>query len=81
MLLFGWSPLGRQLPNLPANLPANHRVKLKKKKKKKGKHLDLTRNLKKMWNIKVMVLPIVIGALGTVNKRLLKELEDFEIRG
>ena len=27
------------------------------------------------------ILPIVIGAFGTVTKRLLKELEDLELRG
>ena len=31
--------------------------------------------------MKVMVTPIVIGALGTVTKELLQELEDLEIRG
>ena len=32
----------------------------------------------KIWNMKVTVIPIVIGALGTVTK---EELEDLEIRG
>ena len=31
--------------------------------------------------MKVMFIPIVIGALGTVTKRLIKGLEDLEIRG
>ena len=31
--------------------------------------------------MKVTVIPIVIGAIGTVNKRLVRELEDSEIRG
>ena len=31
--------------------------------------------------MKVTVIPIVIGALGTVTKRLVKELEVLEIRG
>ena len=48
-------------------VPVDHRVKLKESKKK-DKYLDLTRELKKLWNIKVMV--IVIGALGTVTKGL-----------
>ena len=37
--------------------------------------------MKKTWNIKVMVIPIVIGALGTIPKGLMKGLEDLEIRG
>ena len=31
--------------------------------------------------MKVTVIPIVIGALGTVTAGLLKRLEDLEIRG
>ena len=31
--------------------------------------------------MKMMVMPIVIGALGTVPKGLVQGLEDFEIRG
>ena len=59
---------------------ADHRVKMKDGEKK-DTHLDLTRELKKLWNMKVTVTPIVIGALGTVTKGLGKGLEDLEIRG
>ena len=31
--------------------------------------------------MKVMVIPIVIDALGTITKIFVKELEDLEIRG
>ena len=41
--------------------------------------MDLTRELKKLWNMKVMVIPIVIGSLGTVTKALLQVLDDLEI--
>ena len=34
-----------------------------------------------MWNTKVTVILIVIGALGTVTKGLVKRLEYFEKRG
>ena len=51
--------------------PADHRVKLKKKKnEKKDRSLDLARKLKKMWNMKVTSIPIVISDLGTVTKGL-----------
>ena len=33
-----------------------------------------------MWNMKVTVIPIVIGVLGTVTKRLVQGLDDLEIR-
>ena len=61
-------------------VPADHRVKLKEGEKKE-KYLDLARELKKLWNMKVTVIPIVIGALGTVTKGLVQGLEDLEIRG
>ena len=59
-------------------VPADHRIKLKECKKK-DKSLDLTRELKKLWNMKVTIVPIVIGAFGTLTKGLLKGLEDFEV--
>ena len=43
-----------------------------KESEKKGKYLDLGRELKKLWNMKVMIVQIVIGALGTITKGLLK---------
>ena len=48
---------------------------------KKDKYLDLARELKKLWNMKVTIIPIVIGALGTVTEGLVQRLEDLEIKG
>ena len=59
---------------------ADHRIKLKECEKK-DKYLDLARELKKLWNMKVTIIPIVIGAFGTVTKGLLKGLEDLEVGG
>ena len=42
-------------------------------------YLDLARELKKLGNMKVTIIPIVIGTFGTVTKGLLKELEDLEV--
>ena len=61
-------------------LLADHRIKLKESEKK-NKYLNLARELKTLWNMKVTITPIVVGAFGTVTKRLLKGLEDLEIRG
>ena len=44
-------------------------------------YLDLARELKKLWNMKVTIIPIAIGAFGTVTKGLLKGLEDLEVGG
>ena len=62
-------------------VPADHRIKLKECKKR-NKYLDLARELKKkLWNMQVTIIPIVIGAFGTVTKGLLKGLEDLEVGG
>ena len=60
-------------------VPADCRLKWKDKKMKDRYH-DLAKELKKLWNIKVTFIQIVIGALCTVTKRLIKGLEDLEIR-
>ena len=41
----------------------------------------LLKNWKKLWNMKVTIIPVVIGAFGTVTKGLFKGLEDFEVGG
>ena len=61
-------------------VPADHRVKLKEREKK-DKYLDLVRELEKMWNMKVIFMPIVTGALGTVTEGLVKGLEGLDITG
>ena len=59
-------------------VPADHRIKLNECEKK-DKYLDLARELKKLWSMKVTIVPIVIRAFGT--KGLLKGLEDLEVGG
>ena len=61
-------------------VPADQRVNLKESEKN-DKYLDLTRELKELLNMKVMVIATVIGALGTVNKGLIMGLENLKIRG
>ena len=61
-------------------VPADQRINLKESEKK-DKNLDLAWELKKLWNMKVTIVPIVIGALGTITKGLLKGLEDLEVGG
>ena len=48
---------------------------------KKDKYLDLARELKKLWNMQVTIIPIAICEFGTVTKGLLKGLEDLEVGG
>ena len=61
-------------------IPSDHKIKLRECEKK-GKFLDFARELKKLWNMQVTIIPIVIGVLGTVTKGLLKRLEDLEVGG
>ena len=61
-------------------VPADHCVKLKESEKK-DKYLDLARIVKKLWNKKVTVIPIVISALGTIAEGLIQGLEELEIKG
>ena len=67
-------------PNLSQTTRPDDRVKLKESEKK-DKYLDFAKKLKKLWNIKVTFILIVIGALVRVTEGLLKGLEDLEIRG
>ena len=59
---------------------ADHIIKLKECEKK-DKYLNLDRELKKLRNMKVTIMPVVIGAFGTLTKGLLKRLEDLEAGG
>ena len=59
-------------------VPADHRVKLKESEKR-DKYL--ARELKKLRNIKATVIPIVISALGTVTKGLIKGTGGFGNKG
>ena len=52
--------------------------KVKNKRKYDYKYLDLARELKKLENMKMMVIPIVVGALGTVPKGLEKRLLEMK---
>ena len=61
-------------------VPANHKIN-RKECEKNDKYLELARELKMLWNMKLTIVPIVVGALGTTTKGLLKDLEDLEVGG
>ena len=50
-----------------------------KEVKKIEKYLDLVRELKRVWNMKVTVVPLVVAALGTPAKALEKRLKGIGI--
>ena len=71
--------INRKKKNLPYvywTFPS-HRVKIKDSEKR-DKYLDLAWELRKLWNVRVMVIPNVIGMLGIVPK-VLDELIPFKL--
>ena len=52
-------------------IPVDHRIKIRESKKI-DKYSYFARELKKLWNIRVTVIPIVVGALRMVPKSLEK---------
>ena len=59
-------------------VPRNSRVDSKKLEEIK-KYQDLIREMKKLREMKIVVIPLVIGALGTTPKTLPKRLKDIGI--
>ena len=59
--------------------PFDSRIEEREKDKMKG-YNDLKRELKKMWDMPVKVIPAVVGALGTTPKKLKQWLSDMGIK-
>ena len=59
-------------------VPADHRIEISQQRKIEN-YQDLKRELKKLWNLKTFIAPIVIGALGTIPKSLEKHLNDLNV--
>ena len=70
----------RTCRNVEFAVLADPRVRLKEYKNRDN-YLDLARELKELWNRKVMIICIIIGSLYTYSKLLVQELENFEITG
>ena len=60
-------------------ISADHRMKIKESVKIK-KYQDLAKVLKKLQNVRVTVVSIIVCALGMVLKGSVKLLEEFEIK-
>ena len=55
-------------------VPGDSRVASKENEKVR-KYQDLARELRKLWQVKVKVVPVVVGALGTIPlEKHLKEI-------
>ena len=44
-----------------------------KEKDKIEKYQDLGRDLQKIWNVKVKIIPLVVGTLGAIPKQLVMD--------
>ena len=53
-------------------MPTDYRVKIKVSEK--TGEINASREQKRLWNMKVKVIPILIEAIGTVPKNLEKKL-------
>ena len=59
--------------------PFDSTIDVRKKDKMKG-YNSLKRELKKIWNMPVKVIPVVVGILGTTPKKLKQWLSDIGIK-
>ena len=58
---------------------SDSRIEGREKDKMKG-YVDLKRELKKIWDMPMKVIPVVVGALGTTPKKLKQCLSDIGIK-
>ena len=50
-----------------------------KEKEKIEKYLDLKRELKKIWNVRLKIIPLVVGSLGAIAKQSSNRLKETGI--
>ena len=50
-------------------VPGDRRIE-EKVKDKREKYQDLGRGLQKIWNVKVKLVPLVVGSLGAIPKQI-----------
>ena len=59
-------------------VPGDSRIE-ENKKDKIEKHQDLERELQKIWNVKVEIIPLVVGSLGAIPKQFGNRLKQISI--
>ena len=59
-------------------VPGDSRIE-EKEKDKIEKYQDLGRELQKIWNVKVKIIPLVIGSLGAIPKQFGNRLKQIVI--
>ena len=56
-------------------VPEDSRIE-KKEREKIEKYQDLRKELQKIWNVRVKIIPLVVGSLGAIPKQFSKRLEE-----
>ena len=59
-------------------VPGDSRI-AEKEKDKREKYQDLRRELQKIWNVKVKIIPLVVGSLGAIPKQYGNRLKEIGI--
>ena len=59
-------------------VPGDSRIE-DKEKEKIEKYQDLARELRRIWNLRVKVIPLVVGSLGAIPKQFGNRLKDIGI--
>ena len=60
-------------------VPSDRNIALKEIEKK-SKYKDLELEIQRMWHMKTIVIPVVVGALGTVKKGMVKNIKKVSER-
>ena len=55
-------------------VPSDRKIALKEIEKKR-KYKDLELEIQRMWHMKTIVIPVVVGALGTVKKGMVENIK------
>ena len=59
-------------------IPVDHHVK-EKEEEKIDKYMDLVAKIRRQFRVKTVIVPILLGALGTIPAKLPESLEKLEI--
>ena len=60
-------------------VPGDSRI-AEKEKYKIEKYQDLERELQKIWNVKLKIIPLVVGSLGAIPKQFDKRLKQIGVK-
>ena len=60
-------------------VPSDRNIALKQTEKK-CKYKDLELEIQRMWHMKTVVIPVVVGALGTVKKGMVENIKKVSER-